>query len=112
MVNPVVIITRFPVSYFTILIFFFDGLIHFHVFSLTVLFIAEIVWLTIGMIWVCTNYSTCPAKAPKRAVLGEYRLFKVLFVFPCFGLLVTSALVSKLGSVPGLHTLCNGILRL
>ncbi len=36
-----------------------------------VLFIAEIVWLTIGMIWLVSDYSTCPAKAPKRAVLGE-----------------------------------------
>ena len=45
------------------------------------LFIAEIVWLTLGMIWVCTNYSTCPAKAPKRAVLGEYKPYFVNLAF-------------------------------
>ena len=58
-----------------------SALVNSRVVCFTVLFIAEIVWLTLGMIWVCTNYSTCPAKAPKRAVLGEYKPYFVNLAF-------------------------------
>ena len=37
---------------------------------LVVVFVAEIVWLITGVVWIVQNYSTCEAAAPKKALLG------------------------------------------
>ncbi len=34
-------------------------------------FIMELVWLVIGVIWISHNYASCPASSPKKAVLGK-----------------------------------------